>query len=79
MFGYIGTLQSLSRDRAMFSIALTTSGLKEAFNKDLSGASDDRQFIIIENVPPIVEIARSDQTIEFTGSNENGRFGLFPK
>ena len=55
------------------------SGLKEAFYQDLNSASEDRQFIIIENVPPTPEIARSDQTIEFTGSLETGRFGLFPK
>ena len=58
---------------------LTDSGLKEAFYKDLNGASNDRQFIIVENVQPTAEIARSDQTIEFTGSKESGRFELFPK
>ncbi len=58
---------------------LTDSGVKEAFYKDLNGASKDRQFIIVENVPPSAEISRSDQTIEFTGSKETGRFGLFPK
>jgi hypothetical protein len=57
---------------------LTDSGLKEAFYQDLSDTSDDRQFIIIENVPPTPEIALSDQTTEFTGSKSNGRFGLFP-
>ena len=57
---------------------LTDSGLKEAFYQDLSVASDDSQFIIIENVPPTPEIALSDQTTEFTGSKSNGRFGLFP-
>lgn len=57
---------------------LTDSGLKEAFYQDLSDTSDDRQFIIIENVPPTPEIALSDQTTEFTGSKSKGRFGLFP-
>lgn len=58
---------------------LTDSGLKEAFYQDLNGASEDRQFIIVENVPPTTEIALSDQTIEFTGSKDAGRFGLFPR
>jgi len=58
---------------------LSESGLKEAFYQDLNSATDDRQFIIIENVPPTAEIALSDQTIEFTGTSESGRFGLFPR
>jgi len=57
---------------------LSDSGLKEAFYQNLNSVSEDRQFIIIENVPPTPEIASSDQTIEFTGSLETGRFGLFP-
>jgi len=57
---------------------LTNSGLKEAFYKDLDSAHEDRQLIIIENVPPTPKIALSDQTIEFTGSVKSGRYGLFP-
>lgn len=57
---------------------LSESGLKEKFYHDLQTTPDDRQFIIVENVPPTPEIANSDQTIEFTGSKVSGRFGLFP-
>lgn len=57
---------------------LSKSDLKEAFYRDLGETPEDRQFIIIENVPPTPEIALSDQTIEFTGSKSVGRFGLFP-
>lgn len=57
---------------------LSGSGLKEKFYQDLQTAPEDRQFIIIENVPPTPEIEKSDQTIEFTGSKAFGRFGLFP-
>lgn len=57
---------------------LSDTSLKEDFYRDLQAAMDDRQFIIIENVPPTPEVASSDQTIEFTGLAATGRFGLFP-
>ncbi|MBL1418915.1 MAG: hypothetical protein COC24_000240 [Alphaproteobacteria bacterium] len=57
---------------------LSGTELKEQFYKDLQNTAEDRQFIIIENVPPTEEIAQSNQTIEFSGSKEFGRFGLFP-
>lgn len=57
---------------------LSSSGLKERFYHDLQTSDDDRQYIIIENVPPTPDVASSSQTIEFTGSSSVGRFGLFP-
>jgi len=57
---------------------LSSSGLKEKFYQDLLSSGDDRQFIIIENVPPTPDVAKSAQTVEFTGSTSFGRFGLFP-
>ncbi|MFS8184498.1 AAA family ATPase [Pseudovibrio denitrificans] len=57
---------------------LKDSGLKEAFYRDLQKMQQDRQLIIIENVPPTPEIIQSEQATEFTGSKTIGRFGLFP-
>jgi hypothetical protein len=58
---------------------LRGTDLDTCFYEHLEKANPDRQFIIVENTDPPLDVQGSSHATKFTGSETIGRFGLFPK
>ncbi len=58
---------------------LRGTDLDTCFYKYLEKAKTDRQFIVIENTDPPLDVQNSSHATKFTGNPTIGRFGLFPK
>jgi hypothetical protein len=58
---------------------LRGTDLDTCFYEHLEKANPDRQFIIVENTDPPLDVQGSSHATKFPGSETIGRFGLFPK
>jgi len=58
---------------------LRGSDLDTCFYEYLEKAQPDRQFIIVENTDPPLNVQSSSHATKFTGNPAIGRFGFFPK
>jgi predicted nucleic acid-binding Zn-ribbon protein len=58
---------------------LRGTDLNTCFYEYLEKTKPDRQFIIVENTDPPLDIQTSSHATKFTGTSTIGRFGFFPK
>lgn len=73
---YREPMHSKHGDLSEDEIELKAAGIAEHFYRHLASLKDEVQFIVIENADPPVAIRDLAYIETFTGSDDNGRFGL---
>lgn len=58
---------------------LSETNLNGNFYRYLLGFESDRQAIIVENMDPPSDVELGNPVIHFSGMDDEGRFGLFPR